>query len=196
MNGLKTKGYKLFLYNIITIGMLIGIIPIPAAIAVPTDYEIFLTANPTNLLGMFTVDPDLANPVGISEVQMSALTISEEIPPFGDLTVTLADVYPANQSSFRSIFSDSNISEIAGIGPGSLPGIDFFLDFTPKGDPTNINLNAIGTFAFDATDGIVFGDSATGSIGIREANPVPEPSVILLLTSGLAILITNKRNPR
>lgn len=166
----------------VTILSLICLIAAPA-VAIPMSYEIFRSGNPSATLGMFTVDPDLASPVGVSDVQMTALTFTEEIPPFGSLTVTLADINAASQATFRAIFSDGDISEITGIGPGTLPGLSFFLDFTPKGDPVNIDLNAVGTFAFDATDGAVFGDSATGSIGIQVAQ-IPEPSALLLIGLG------------
>lgn len=173
--------------QLITLILLLFLSAAPVA-AIPVNYEIFRTGNPSATLGMFTVDPDLALPVGVSDVQMTALTFTEEIPPFGFLTVTLADINPASQASFRAIFFDGDISEITGIGPGTLPGLSFFLDFTPKGDPTNIDLNAVGTFAFDATDGDVFGDSATGSIGIQLAQ-IPEPSTFFLMGLGLMGLV-------
>ncbi len=166
--------------------------------AAPMEFVIFRTSDPTDELGVFTVDPDLAAPAGVSSVAMSSLTFTEEVSPFGELTITLGDI--GNPATFQAIFSDGEISEITGLGSGMLPGgISFFLDFTPKGDPTNIDLDAVGTFALDAGDGMVIGDSATGSIGIRlSTTPIPEPGTFALLTAGLSLIGARRlrRHPR
>ena len=44
------------------------------------DYEIFRTSNPAITLKTFNVGPAIAAPVGVSEVQMTALIFSSVIP--------------------------------------------------------------------------------------------------------------------
>ena len=166
--------------------LLLFVAATPAA-AVPVDYTIFRTSS-LSVLGTFTIDPSLAAPVGESNVNMTALTFTEEVPPFGDLTITLGDIDVGDVSSFRAIFLDGQIASISAIGPGDLPGgIRFFLDFTPNvpADPSLIDLNIVGSFALDASTNDIIGDSATGPIGISAATTtVPEPSTLVLTLLG------------
>lgn len=169
--------------------LIINVVTAAPAAAVPMDFIIFRTSTMVDL-GTFTVDPDLAAAVGISDVQMTALEFTATVDPFGPLTVTLADLPPG---SFRARFFDGQLASVAGLGSGTLSGgIQFFLDFTPfvPPDPSLIDLNAVGTFALDAGDGTIFGDSATGSIGIR---PVPEPSTALLLVTAAGACALRRR---
>jgi hypothetical protein len=167
--------------------LLAGLLLPPAARAIPTDFVIFRSAS-LEEIGTFTVDPALAAPLGLSNVSLAALTLSEEIAPFGELTVTLADA-PGN--SYRAIFSDGALSSLSGIGGGTLTGdIDFFLDFTPKPDPTLIDLDNVGTFAFDAGQNGTIGESQFGSIGIKPV--IPEPSAALVFAAGV-LLVARRR---
>ena len=103
----------------------------PHAGTAAVDYTIFRTSS-LSVLGTFTIDPSLAAPVGESNVNMTALTFTEEVPPFGDLTITLGDIDVGDVSSFRAIFLDGQIASISAIGSGDLPGgIRFFLDSPP-----------------------------------------------------------------
>ena len=119
---------------------------------------------------------------------MTALTFTEEVPPFGDLTITLGDIDVGDVPSFRAIFLDGQIASISAIGSGDLPGgIRFFLDFTPNvpADPSLIDLNIVGSFALDASTKDIIGDSATGPIDISGATTtVPEPSTLVLTLLG------------
>jgi hypothetical protein len=175
--------------------LLAGLLVSSAASALPADFILFRSAS-LEEIGTFTVDPDLAAPLGLSDVSLAALTLSEEIVPFGVLTVTLADA-PGN--SYRAIFSDGVLSSISGIGSGTLAGdIDFFLDFTPKPDPTVIDLDAVGTFAFDAGQNGTIGESAFGSIGIKPGGSgpaIPEPRAALVFAAGV-LLAARRRGAR
>lgn len=165
----------------------------PAAFAIPIDFEIFRSSDPTDLIGAFTVDPDLAAAVGVSQVQMTAVSVTRNIAPFGVVTATLADVNPGNWPSIRAIFWNGTISEISAIASGVLPGLSFFFDFTPKMNPPLIDLDAVGSFAFDVWDGATIESFAT-SIGIRPvATLVPEPTSVALLLAGLAAVGFTRR---
>jgi hypothetical protein len=156
--------------------------------AAPVDYVIFNTGSLSEL-GAFTIDPTLALPLGESDVDMTALTFTETVAPFGALTVTLPDL---SVGSFRARFLDGVLASITGQGSGTLAGgIDFFLDFTPfiPADPSLIDLNAVGTYALDAGMGAIIGESAIGSLGIKAAaTSVPEPATALLF--GIAAAAT------
>jgi hypothetical protein len=159
--------------------------------AAPIDYVLFNT-NTLVDLGLFTIDPTLAAPVGISDVTMTALTFSTSVGALGPLTITLSDFSVA--PSFRARFLDGQLASVAGLGSGSLPGgILFFLDFTPflPADPSLINLNAVGTFAVNAGPSPMEVHNANGSLGLR---PVPEPGSLLLLAVGAGLAALRRRS--
>ena len=145
--------------------------------AVPIDYTIFDT-DTLETLGSLTVDPDLASPAGSSNVTLSALTLTENLGVFGDVTITLAD-YTGGTSPYAA-FEDGIIQSLSANTAFDVGGVLIGLDITPEGP----DLSFVGILQML---GDPLGENEIGpvrGIGISLAS-VPEPMTLSLLGAGL-----------
>lgn len=163
------------------------------ASAIPVNYTIFDTDTLLEL-GTFTVDPSLANPMGNSNVEVSAFSITDSVGSYGSLTVTLADHVGGTTPYAR--FEDGLIQLISANSQFALPGIAVNVDITPAAMPDPLDFVAVAQLtAFPLPD---LDDQQNGpirGIGIREIKArVPEPATIFLLgTSAAAALFQRRR---
>jgi hypothetical protein len=145
--------------------------------AVPIDYTIFDT-DTLEILGSLTVDPALAAPAGVSNVTLSALTLTETLGVFGSVTFTLAD-YTGGLAPYAQ-FEDGIIQSVRANTAFDAGGVPVSLDITPEGP----DLSFVGILQ---VLGDPLGENEIGpvrGIGIS-LTPVPEPMTLSLLAAGL-----------
>jgi hypothetical protein len=145
--------------------------------AVPVDYTIFDT-DTLETLGSLTVDPALAAPAGVSNVTLSALTLTETLGVFGEVTLTLAD-YTGGIMPYLQ-FEDGVIQSLRANTAFDAGGVPVSLDITPEGP----DLSFVGILQML---GDPLGENVIGPIrgvGIATAS-VPEPMALSLLAAGL-----------
>jgi hypothetical protein len=161
-----------------------------SAQAIPVDYTIFDT-DTLETLGSLTVDPALAAPAGLSNVTLSALTLTETLGVFGSVTFTLADY--TGGSMPHAQFEDGVIQALSANTAFDAGGVPVSLDITPEGP----DLSFVGILQILADP---LGENEIGpirGIGIS-LTPVPEPMTLSLLAAGLlglGLLGRRKKEP-
>lgn len=145
--------------------------------AIPVEYTIFDT-DTLETLGSLTVDPALAAPAGLSNVTLSALTLTETLGVFGSVTLTLADYTGGIMPLAR--FEDGVIQSLSANTAFNAGGVPVSLDITPEGP----ELSFVGILQIL---GDPLGENEIGpirGIGI-EPTSVPEPMMLSLFAAGM-----------
>jgi MYXO-CTERM domain-containing protein len=155
--------------------------------AVPVDYTIYDT-DTLETLGSLTVDPDLANPVGSSNVTLSALSLTEVLGVFGSVTISLADYTGGTMP--HAGFEDGVIQSLSANTAFDVGGLLVGLDITPAGP----DLSFVGILQFLADP---LGENEIGpvrGIGITPVSvPVPEPMALPLAAAALLLAAAMRR---
>lgn len=161
-----------------------------AASSLPMDYDLLFDGA---LAGGFTLDPALATPAGISDVDVTAFALSVNVSGFGAVAFDLTDI---TANAPRGRFLDGQLATLTTVGAtGTLPdGSGFVLDLTPF-VPANvglIDLTMAGQYNLTIVDiGGGFPDEI-GSFGMAlkddsPTNPVPEPNAALVFAAGIGV---------
>ncbi len=155
-----------------------------SAMATPVDYVIF--DNDALLdIGTFTVDSMLANPIGQSNVNMSAFSISESFLTFGTQTVTLADQVGGTTPHVQ--YFNGVIDALSANSQFMIPGIFLSVDITPPMPSMPLDFVGILQLVALTPDLSSFENGPVRGIGIRETTTtvVPEPTTMFLFGTGL-----------
>jgi hypothetical protein len=175
---------------LVIVGLLGILVPGSPASAAPIDYLIFDTDTLLNL-GSFTVDPTLAAATGVSTVDMSAFTITDDIPTYGSLTVTLDDIISVTRPNVH--FLNGQIQSISSNTQYTLGTTAVNVDIVALSTPADLNFVAVFQMFGATLPGLTnFHTGPIRGVGIKEA-PVPEPSTMLLLALGGAVTAISRR---
>jgi hypothetical protein len=173
----------------VAIGFVLATVAVAgAARAVSTPFTLLFDGTE---VGGFSVDPALASPVGLSDVNLDAFDLSTDVSGFGLVSFTLADV--TGGSPLRAVFLDGALASLTSAGAtGTLPGGEgFFLDLAPfvPADASLIDLSMAGQYNLQVALAPEFPDKL-GSFGIAPAGEpgpqIPEPGAWMAFGLGIA----------
>jgi len=164
------------------------------ASAIPTGYSFTMDDG----VGSFTVDPDLAAPLGDALVAVTAFEVTLTSVEFGSNTIMLADI--TSGQILSAAFRDGALAGLdINVANGLIPGTDLGFEMTfdtanpvlDLSNPGEANIIVIDTNTFEFSNHCC-SYSITQDPG--ETDPViPEPTAALLFGAGLLAVQVGSR---